>query len=103
MALNEYSTWQTLSPHEALSKVNVIRSNLQSASRAIPSVSDVPNPLSTITFEMPSVSVLSSLEHLGRLRVERSTSSVALPDDTSTSWRSLLDGTEPPAKKRKES
>lgn len=103
-ALKEYTSWQTLSPHEALSKVNTVRSSLQRASGTTLHV-DTPSKLSNITFEMPDFKMLSSLEHLGRLKVEGSAPMAAaittLPNG-SAKHKSLVGDDEPPAKKRKE-
>lgn len=100
-ALNEYTSWQTLSPHEALSKVNTVRSSLQQASKTTLSL-DTPSKLSNITFEMPSVNMLSSLEHLGRVKVESSISAVTTLPNGSTKHESLVEDDEPPAKRKKE-
>lgn len=102
LALQEYSTWQNLSSHEALSKANVMRHRLQSASVPKNSVCNVPK-LPKITLEMPSLNVLSSLQHLGRLKVESRGSQTASSEDILTPLHgSLIDGTELPAKKRRE-
>ena len=101
-ALEEYTTWQSLSPHDALSKVNNVRSNLQRATSTTLNL-DTPSKPANITFEMPNFNVLSSLEHLGRLKVEGGTSVATeslLTNGSAT--HSLIDGDEPPAKKRKE-
>ena len=99
LALQEYSVWQNLSAHEALSKANVMRHRLQSASVAKNSVCNMPK-LPKITLEMPSLNVLSSLQHFGRLKVE---SNGSQSEDISTVLHgSLIDGTELPAKKRRE-
>ena len=66
------------------------------------------NKQSKKTLEMPSLSVLSSLEHLGRLKVESNplpTAVCSLSQDAlmdSPSQRNLFDVNEPKAKKRKE-
>lgn len=102
-ALQEYSTWQTLSPHEALREVNVIQHSLQSA---LESVDRMPNLLcvSKMTFEMPSFNVLSSMEHLGRLKMESRESQATCEGNIipSTLQAGLTGVTEPPAKKRRE-
>ena len=100
-ALKEYTSWQTLPPHEALSKVNTVRSSLQQASKATLNL-DTPTKLSNITFEMPNFNTLSSLEHLGRLKVETSTSAVCTLSNGSTKHGNLVGDDEPPAKRKKE-
>jgi hypothetical protein len=50
---------------------------------------------------MPSFDILSSLEHLGRLKVESSTPAVITLPNGSTKHKSLV-GDEPPAKRKKE-
>ena len=99
-ALKEYTSWQTLSPHEALSRVNTVRSSLQQASKTTLNL-DTHSKLSNITFEMPDFNILSSLEHLGRLKVESSTAVVSTLPNGSTDHKSLV-GDEPPAKRKKE-
>ena len=102
LALQEYSAWQNLSPQEALSKTNVMRHRLQSASVAKSPICNVPK-LPKITLEMPSLNLLSSLQHLGRLKVESSELQTTSSEDVSTALHgSLIDGTELPAKKRRE-
>ena len=102
MVLKEYSTWQNLSPHEALTKVSGVQRSLQSAGEATVNIDNMPTPLTKITFEMPSYCVLSSLEHLGRLKFESTTPPT---DDTfqSASQKSFVDNSEPPAKRKKAS
>ena len=107
LALKEYLTWQNLSPLEALTKVSSVQSSLRSAGEATVNIDNTPQQLTKITFEMPSCSVLSSLEHLGKLKVESSvppTTMSVSADDTfrSASNGSFVDDTEPPAKRKKE-
>ena len=83
--------------------MNTVRSNLQRAIGTTLKV-DTPSKLSNITFEMPNFNVLSSVEHLGRLKVEStmSMSTASMLPNGSATYKSLIDGEEPPAKKRKE-
>lgn len=101
-AVKEYTSWQTLSPLKALDKVNAVRSSLQQASRTALTL-DAPTELSNITFEMPSCNVLSSLEHLGRLKVENRMSTATPTLSTSSdNHNTMVDSDQPPPKKRKE-
>ena len=99
-ALKEYTSWQTLPPHEALSRVKTVRSSLQQASKTTLNF-DTRSKLSNITFEMPNFNILSSLEHLGRLKVESSIAAASTLPNGSTDHKSLV-GDEPPAKRKKE-
>lgn len=51
---------------------------------------------------MPNFNMLSSLEHLGRLKVESSASAANSLPNGSTKHKSLVGDDEPPAKRKKE-